>query len=184
MSLRPEELRRFAADLAATPEHWQHLVRHVRDVRVYEQIWGDRDVNAWVICWSASQDTGFHDHDGSAAAITVVSGRVREDRLTLGWSPRARELGAGATFTVPAPAIHRVLHAGTEPAVTIHAYSPPLRGTGAYRVGPGGELEREAQALEVELRADRVWARPQPAASPTSWSSSSSEDQAPTETRT
>ena len=51
-------------------------------------------------------------------------------------------------------AIHRVLHAGGEPAVTIHAYSPPLRRTGAYRVGPRGDLQREAQPFEVELRAD------------------------------
>ena len=51
-------------------------------------------------------------------------------------------------------AIHRILHGGGEPAVTIHAYSPPLRRTGAYRIGPRGELEREAQPFEVELRAD------------------------------
>ncbi len=59
-------------------------MRHADDVRVYAQIWDDDEVNAWVICWSEDQDTGFHDHDDSAAAISVVSGRVREDRLTLG----------------------------------------------------------------------------------------------------
>ena len=51
-------------------------------------------------------------------------------------------------------AIHRVLHAGTGPAVTIHAYSPPLRRTGAYRVGADGTLERESQPFEVELRGE------------------------------
>jgi quercetin dioxygenase-like cupin family protein len=151
MSLTHEELERFAAGLAATPERWGHLVRHSDDVRVFEQIWDDEDVNAWVICWSEDQDTGYHDHDDSAAAITVVSGCVREDRLTLGGLPRSRELRAGTTFTVEPVAIHRVLHAGEVPAVTIHAYSPPLRRTGAYRIGPDGELEREAQPFEVEL---------------------------------
>jgi hypothetical protein len=72
MSLAIAELKAFAADLAASPERWQHLVRHTGDVRVYEQIWDDEDVNAWVICWSEDQDTGFHDHDESAAAIAVV----------------------------------------------------------------------------------------------------------------
>lgn len=153
MSLTVQELRRFAAGLAAAPERWGHLVRHADDVRVYEQIWGDDDVNAWVICWSEDQDTGFHDHDDSAAAIAVVSGRVREDRLTLGSEPNSRELGPGTTFIVAPEAIHRVLHAGGGPAVTIHAYSPPLRRTGAYRIGPGGELQREAQPFEVELHA-------------------------------
>jgi quercetin dioxygenase-like cupin family protein len=154
MSLTTEQLERFAAGLAASPERWSHLVRHADDMRVYEQIWDDEEVNAWVICWSEDQDTGFHDHDHSAAAITVVAGRVREDRLTLGAKPRSREQGAGATFTVPPVAIHRVLHAGHGPAVTIHAYSPPLRRTGAYRVGANGELEREALDYGAELRAE------------------------------
>ena len=156
MSLSVQQLRRFATELAATPEHWRRLVRHTDDMRVYEQIWDDGDINAWLICWSEDQDTGFHDHDESAAAITVVSGTVREDRLTLAGPPRSRELGAGETFTVPAVAIHRVLHAGVGPAVTIHAYSPPLRRTGAYHVGIDGELERESQPFEVELRAEPV----------------------------
>jgi quercetin dioxygenase-like cupin family protein len=153
MSLSIDELTRFAADLAATPERWRHLVRH-DDTRVYEQIWDDAAVNAWLICWSEDSDTGFHDHDVSAAGITVVSGTVREDRLTLNNGPRSRELGAGTTFSVPPTAIHRVLHAGQGPAVTVHAYSPPLRRMGAYRIGAGGELERESQHFEHELRSE------------------------------
>jgi quercetin dioxygenase-like cupin family protein len=154
MSLTIEGLEQFVTSLASSPERWGHLVRHCSDVRVYEQIWDDEDVNAWVICWSEDQDTGFHDHDESAAAIAVISGSVREDRLTLGSVPRGRKLGSGAVFSVPPVAIHRVLHAGDGPAVTIHAYSPPLTRTGAYRVGENGELERESLPLEAELRAE------------------------------
>ncbi|HEY5188685.1 MAG TPA: cysteine dioxygenase family protein [Solirubrobacteraceae bacterium] len=153
MSLTLPELERFTAELAAAPERWRHLVRH-GDARVYEQIWDDEDVNAWLICWSKDQDTGFHDHDESGAGIAVVSGHVSEDRLTIAGGTNSRELGPGRTFTVPPVAIHRVLHSGLGPAVTIHAYSPPLRRTGAYRIGPDGELEREAQPFEVELRAE------------------------------
>ena len=153
MSLSLEELERFTTELAAAPERWARFVRH-GDERIYEQIWDDEDVNAWLICWSEDQDTGFHDHDQSGAGITVVSGHVREDRLTISGGTRSRELGPGQAFTVPPVAIHRVLHAGQGPAVTIHAYSPPLRRTGAYRVTPEGELEREAQSVGVELRAE------------------------------
>jgi mannose-6-phosphate isomerase-like protein (cupin superfamily) len=153
MSLSIEQLERFAEALAAAPERWRHLVRHDAS-RVYEQIWDDQDVNAWLICWSEDSDTGFHDHDDSGAGIVVVSGSVREDRLTLGGPPRSRMLPAGTTFTVPPTAIHRVLHAGEGPAVTIHAYSPPLRRMGAYRVGTHGELERESQPFEQELGAE------------------------------
>ena len=39
------------------------------------------------------------------------------------------------------------------PAVTLHAYSPPLARTGAYRIGSDGERERELVSAEEELRA-------------------------------
>lgn len=81
-------------------------------------------------------------------------GCVREDRLTLGGAPISREIGPGTAFTLPPVAIHRVLHTGDRPAVTIHAYSPPLRRTGAYRVAEDGALERESLDFEVELRGE------------------------------
>lgn len=152
MSLTSEQLERFAARLATESDRWQHLVRHADDLRVYEQIWDDEEVNAWLICWSEDQDTGFHDHDESTAAIAVISGQVREDRLRLGSPPTSQVVRAGSLFTVPAVAIHRVLHSGTHPAVTIHAYSPPLVRSGAYRTGSHGELEREVVPIEEELR--------------------------------
>jgi quercetin dioxygenase-like cupin family protein len=154
VSLTIEALEQFVAELARTPESWRHLVRDASDERVYEQIWDDEDVNAWVICWGEDQDTGFHDHDESAAGIAVIRGEVCEQRLRVGASPQTRVFGPGSTFGVPAVAIHRVLHNGETPAVTIHAYSPPLVRTGAYRTGPEGELEREILSIEDELRAE------------------------------
>lgn len=156
MSLTIDELRTFAQWLTAERGRWEPLLAAAEsgDARVYEQIWDDEYVNAWVIRWSEDADTGFHDHDASGAAIAVVSGRVREDRLTIGGTPYGREIDAGETFTVEPVAIHRVLHAGSGPAVTIHVYSPPLRRTGAYRLGPAGTLQRESQSFDTELRAD------------------------------
>jgi mannose-6-phosphate isomerase-like protein (cupin superfamily) len=159
VSLSPDQLERFARDLAAKPERWSDLVHHAENARVYSQIWDSEEVNAWLICWSMDQDTGFHDHDESAAGIAVISGHVREERLRLGAPPTERLVGPGETFTVPREAIHRVLHAGDRPAVTIHAYSPPLTRTGAYRVGPEGELERLPQSGEEELRTGSLLAQ-------------------------
>jgi mannose-6-phosphate isomerase-like protein (cupin superfamily) len=156
MSLTRVELEEFVERLVAEPERWRPHVSHAQEIRVYAQIWDDEDVNAWVICWSADQDTGFHDHDESGAAIAVISGQVREDRLRLGAPPSSRVVGPGSTFTVPPTAIHRVLHAGSQPAVTIHAYSPPLTRTGAYSTAPDGTLERESLSFEEELRADEA----------------------------
>lgn len=154
--LSVKQLERFAAVLAADPARWRHLVRHERDTRVYKQIFSDERVNAWLICWSDGNDTGFHDHDESAGGIAVISGRVRDERLAVGSGPVVREVSAGECFNVPATAIHRVLHGGAEPAITIHAYSPPLDRMGSYRVGPHGELERQALSSEEELRSEAV----------------------------
>jgi quercetin dioxygenase-like cupin family protein len=152
--MSPEHLEQLVARLAAEPARWRHLVRHERDVRVYEQLLAEEDVNAWLICWSGGQDTGFHDHDESAGAIAVLSGRVREERLAIGAPALAREFATGRRFSIPPNAIHRVVHAGHEPAVTLHAYSPPLQRMGAYTVGEHGELERHALTCEQELRAE------------------------------
>jgi hypothetical protein len=47
-----------------------------------------------------------------------------------------------------------VLHAGTGPAITIHASSPVPRVMGAYVPGPGGVLQRHVVPEGEELRAD------------------------------
>jgi quercetin dioxygenase-like cupin family protein len=153
MSLNSPELHAFAAQLADEPERWAHVLDASCKERVFELIWDDDDVNAWVIVWNEDSDTGFHDHDVSAAGISVIAGTVREDRLSLGGLPRVRLFSRGDTFTVEPTAIHRVLHAGDGPAVTIHAYSPPLRRMGAYRVDEEGVLERDSQSFEFALRA-------------------------------
>jgi mannose-6-phosphate isomerase-like protein (cupin superfamily) len=154
MTLSSAELERFVADLAARPALWRHLISHSSEARMYRQVWDQDHVNAWLICWTENQDTGFHDHDDSAAAIRVLEGQVVEERLRVGAPPEARAIEAGATVFVPPTAIHRVLHGGRIPATTIHAYSPPLRRTGAYRIGPGGVLERASLSGGRELRAE------------------------------
>jgi hypothetical protein len=98
------------------------------------------------------QDTGFHDHDVSSGAVAVISGKVREDRLVLGSSPSSRVVPAGGAFSFEASDIHRVQHVGAEPAVTLHAYSPPLWRMGTYEVQPGGRLLRHSVSYAEELR--------------------------------
>jgi len=146
------ELADLAARLAARPDLWSHLVRHDPGERVYEELLRDNHLAVWLICWMEDHDTGFHDHDRSAGAVAVAQGAVVEDRLLLGRAPSSRTFGAGAAFSFAASDIHRVRHAGTGPAVTIHAYSPPLWRMGAYEVAPGGELRRHSMSYAEELR--------------------------------
>lgn len=145
------DLRRLVTRLAADPEGWSHLVRHDPAQRVFEQLLDEPEVEAWLICWMPGHDTGFHDHDLSSGAVTVVSGSVLEERLGIGVTT-PNVYAAGQTFDFTAAEIHRVVHAGTAPAVTLHAYSPRLRRLGAYSVAPGGNLQRYPLSYGEELR--------------------------------
>jgi predicted metal-dependent enzyme (double-stranded beta helix superfamily) len=146
------ELIALVDRLAAQPERWRDLVAHRPDARTYEQLHRDDDVAIWLICWMNDHDTGFHDHDLSSGAFRVVDGAVREDRLVLGGPPVSRVLRAGQSQSFSASDIHRVSHAGSEPAVTLHAYSPPLWRMGAYEVSPDGTLRRHSMSYAEELR--------------------------------
>jgi len=146
------ELCEVVTRLARRPWLWRSLVRHDPDQRIYEQLLRDEHLAVWLICWSEEQDTGFHDHDLSAGAVHVVEGAVREERLVLGGPPAARVVGAGETFDFRAQDIHRVMHVGSEPAVTLHAYSPPLWRMGAYAVEADGLLRRQSISYAEELR--------------------------------
>jgi predicted metal-dependent enzyme (double-stranded beta helix superfamily) len=146
------ELESFVNELAGRPELWIDLVKHDHTQRVYEELFSDAHVTAWLICWMEDQDTGFHDHDISSGAVAVVSGRVREERLTLEGPPSSAVFKAGGSFHFSATDIHRVRHAGEDPAVTLHVYSPPLLSMGAYAIGDDGRLERQTIPSSQELR--------------------------------
>ncbi len=154
--LTDDELLAAAEAIAARPQLWQELIHHDPNHRTYEQLLRDTHLDVWLLCWSRDHDTGFHDHDLSAGAVAVAAGAVREERLMLGRpvdAPIARTVGAGSSFSFGASDIHRVLHAAGEPAVTIHAYSPPLVRMGSYLVEESGQLRRFAVSYEEELRA-------------------------------
>jgi predicted metal-dependent enzyme (double-stranded beta helix superfamily) len=142
-ALEIPQLRELVAGLAADPRRWSHLVRHDRGQRVFERLIDEPAVEAWLICWMPGHDTGFHDHDLSSGAVTVVSGAVREERLgMLPAEVSARVYAPGDTFDFTASEIHRVTHAGAQATVTLHAYSPRLRRMGAYAVASDGALKR------------------------------------------
>jgi predicted metal-dependent enzyme (double-stranded beta helix superfamily) len=146
------ELTELVKKLADTPALWTPLVRHDPDQRTYEQLLLDEHLEVWLISWMSGHDTGFHDHGGSSGAGMVVTGKLREERLRIGGPPSSAELRAGDTFAFDATDIHRVLHPGGDPAVSIHAYSPPLNHTGSYVIEPSGALRRHALGRDVELR--------------------------------
>jgi hypothetical protein len=81
-----------------------------------------------------------------------VDGEVVEERLVLGGPPRRLRHRAGEVFDFDASHVHRMRQDSDTPAVTIHAYSPPLWRMGSYAVGPDGTLRRESISYAEELR--------------------------------
>ena len=147
-----DQLKEFVRSLADRPQSWRHLVEHDRAARTYSELLRDDNVAAWLICWMDEHDTGFHDHDISAGAVAVVEGRLREERLKIGGGPEVAEFGPGEAFDFAASDIHRMSHAGGGPAVSLHAYSPPLWRMGAYAIEPSGVLTRTSISYAEELR--------------------------------
>jgi predicted metal-dependent enzyme (double-stranded beta helix superfamily) len=158
--LTEPELITVAMQIVTRSELWTECVSHDPEHRTYEQLLRDEHLDVWLLCWSRDHDTGFHDHDLSAGAVAVAAGSVREERLVLGRpvdAPIARIARTGSSFSFGAADIHRVLHAGEGPAVTVHAYSPPLVRMGSYTVEPTGQLHRHAVSYEQELYASGRW---------------------------
>ena len=147
-----DELRDLVTRIAADPQQWQGLVCHGTPERHFEQLWRDDHVDVWVITWTNGNDTGFHDHDVSRGAVAVVEGEVTEERLVVGGPPRRLRHVAGETFDFDASHVHRMCLDADGPAVSIHAYSPPLWRMGAYTVSPDGTLRRESVSYAEELR--------------------------------
>ncbi len=100
----------------------------------------------------AGHDTGFHDHDGSGGVGLVLRCEVIESRLTVAGPPVEHRLGRGQHFEFAAHDIHRVRHAGDEPAVSLHVYSPVLTRMGSYEIDASGVLRRRTQDESEELR--------------------------------
>ena len=94
--------------------------------------------SAWVIAWPAGTGLAMHDHDGSAAAVRVVSGVLRE-RYVVGDGLAVRWLDGSTPHVLAPDHRHEVVNVGDVEAVSVHVYSPPLGDT-SFRDDPEIDL--------------------------------------------
>lgn len=149
--LSEDELATLVSRITARPDLWQPLVVVDRDRRRYELLYDDDQVDIWVLSWMPGQKTGFHDHDRSSVALICAQGELDEGSLALGLRAGPVRMTPGVVRTGPGGYIHSVSHVEGEPAVSIHAYSPPLTCVGQYRVDSLGRLRREPEHGRKEL---------------------------------
>jgi predicted metal-dependent enzyme (double-stranded beta helix superfamily) len=111
--------------------------------RWYNLLRCDDQVSVWLISWATEQFAELHDHGDSHGAFTVIRGALTEDR----WVParerlRRRVVSAGRSVAFGTGYVHEVSNPALEPAVSVHAYSPPLTEMSYYALDPAGGLHR------------------------------------------
>lgn len=137
---------------------WRELVQYSAGERWYQRLELTEDYELWLLSWLPGQHTGFHDHCGSAGAFAVASGSLHErtvrsarpgrpssgrpgDSGQSGPSERPRvaaaSFAAGAVRSFGPRHVHDVVNDSVMPAVSIHAYSPPLPGMRRYELTAG-----------------------------------------------
>jgi predicted metal-dependent enzyme (double-stranded beta helix superfamily) len=106
----------------------------------------------WLLSWLPGQRTGFHDHCGSSGAFAVVAGELRERTPAARRpQPASAAFPAGRARSFGPRHVHEVVNESAAPAVSIHAYSPPLAGMRRY------ELTRSGLVLAAVETAGERW---------------------------
>ncbi|UQX88048.1 cysteine dioxygenase family protein [Jatrophihabitans telluris] len=148
-SLNPIELVDFTRFVAAEVAAGRYpYVEYDADDRWHQRLYRDPRVDIWLISWLPSQGTQLHDHGGSSGAFTVLSGELSEalyrphhtaeDALLENVRPAMTAIGFGEHY------VHDVRNLSDGPAVSVHAYSPPLDTMNFYDVDDHGGLSRLA----------------------------------------
>ncbi len=112
--------------IAADRDGWEPLVDFTVQGRWWHRLHSAPDVDVWLLSWLQDQGTQLHDHGDSRAFFTVVAGELTEVRASRAGSLSTQRLPTGASRWVPVRAVHDVTNEEPSPAVSIHAYSPPL----------------------------------------------------------
>lgn len=125
--LPPADLAALVRRVAGDVDRWlPRLQLPDGSDRWWTRLAADDRVDVWLLSWLPGHNTDLHDHGDSAAAFTVVRGSLSEVRLDASGQRTSHVRATGSATSLGAGVIHDVTGAGTQPAVSIHAYSPPL----------------------------------------------------------
>lgn len=130
--------------VASRPHFFEDLVVDDPDSRWWMLLHEAENFDLRVLSWERDQETDWHDHGGASGAYAVTSGALVErfrdvDNVSL----VSRRIGVGQFATFGPSHIHDVVHGDGAPAISIHAYSPPLSGLTLYDRTRYGFVARE-----------------------------------------
>jgi quercetin dioxygenase-like cupin family protein len=150
-TLDRRELLALAGTLAADRAVWEPHVGFSDEHRHYVCLHRDANIDVWVLCWTPSNDTGWHDHDISSGAVAVAQGELTEHNLSVGGASIEVSVPAGQSYSFGPDHIHRMTGVA-EGSVSVHVYSPPLWRMGQYAISATGVLRRNSVSYADELR--------------------------------
>jgi predicted metal-dependent enzyme (double-stranded beta helix superfamily) len=148
------EYTRFVADEVQAGSYPQ--IEYDEQERWHQRLYRDARVDLWLISWMPTQGTQLHDHGGSAGAFTVVRGCLDESVHRAEHAQRLleRRRVMGSTVSFGPHYVHDVRNVCAEPAVSVHAYSPPLTVMNYYDLDGSSDLRLIARLDTDDPEAD------------------------------
>jgi quercetin dioxygenase-like cupin family protein len=119
------------ARLFATDPDLHRLVDLNATERTWHRLDATEHLEIWLLGWPAGTATGWHDHLDSEGALLVVEGELAEHTWSAGTS-QERLFVAGDGRSFGRHHVHHVANLGESPAISVHVYSPALRGMTRY----------------------------------------------------
>lgn len=139
------QLEQIVVEVGRSPWLWGHAVRFDHERRSHRVLWRSDALEIALFGWATGQDTLFHDHGGASGAAFVCSGVLIEDVVEAVDGHVIRRhihrRRAESAFSFGPDYIHRVRHDPLHGiALSIHAYTPAVRGALDYDIRDDGTL--------------------------------------------
>ncbi|WP_173916896.1 cysteine dioxygenase family protein [Halobacillus sp. Marseille-Q1614] len=136
-SYEREDLKSILTELDVSIHELQEYLKSPEGKPYYRQmIYEDEHVEMIVMNWAAIE-CAPHDHGQSVGWIQVIEGETKQtiykaegDSLPLPLFTEYKE--KGKMFFAPRRGVHKMKRNGDDPLVTLHLYSPPIRGMKVY----------------------------------------------------
>jgi predicted metal-dependent enzyme (double-stranded beta helix superfamily) len=136
-----------AGDRAA----WLRVARFTPGRRWFHRLALTADYEIWLLTWLPGQHTGFHDHGDASGAFAIAHGELRETLAAPGSRRvRQRTAAAGSVTRFGGRHLHDVANVTGTPAVSVHAYSPPLSAMRRYEMTSSGLTLVRTDRAEVD----------------------------------
>jgi len=148
--LSPAQLAEIVSETAAE-QSWRPIVRFTNDRRWFRRLALAAKYEVWLLSWLPGQHTGFHDHGDASGAFAVAEGALLESLSAPGrCEVRQRAAAAGSVRSFGARHLHDVSNVTGAPAISVHAYSPPLTAMRRYEMTTSGLVLIGTQTAEAD----------------------------------